>query len=133
MKNFGWAAVWLALAAAGCAPAGPTYYDVAGTVTFDGEPIPEGSIVFLPADDPALPPVGGNIVEGKYAIKAYSGSFHVKIFASRENPEKTIETPGGEDIVIRDQYLPERYNEKTELTADVAPVNPNAIDFELTE
>ena len=33
----------------GCgAPSGPTTYDLSGTVTFDGEPVPAGQIVFEP-------------------------------------------------------------------------------------
>src|SRR5206468_6538175 len=33
---------------AGCAPAGPTYYHVAGTVSFDGRPVPKGTVSFEP-------------------------------------------------------------------------------------
>jgi hypothetical protein len=36
------------LFAVGCGDSGPRRYDLSGTVTFDGKPIPAGSIVFQP-------------------------------------------------------------------------------------
>ena len=44
--GFGLAAALAALA--GCAPAGPTYYQVSGTVTFAGQPVPKGTVSFEP-------------------------------------------------------------------------------------
>src|SRR5262245_54815985 len=39
--------LWLALATSGCAPRGPS---VSGTVTFKGEPLPSGTVLFHAAD-----------------------------------------------------------------------------------
>ncbi len=36
------------ISAAGCGSDGPPRYDLSGTVTFDGKPIPAGTIVFQP-------------------------------------------------------------------------------------
>lgn len=41
-------AVTLALMTAGCGESGPPSYDVSGTVTFDGQPVPAGKIMFEP-------------------------------------------------------------------------------------
>jgi len=32
----------------GCGQSGPTYYQVAGTVTFGGQPVPKGTVTFEP-------------------------------------------------------------------------------------
>lgn len=122
----------LGLGLAGCSEKSPlTYYDVTGEVLIEAVPVESGDIIFLPVD-PELPPCGGSIIDGKYKLKAYPGEFRVKIAASRETGEM-IPGPSGEDIPKREDYLPEKYNAKTELTADVAPINPNTIDFDLTE
>lgn len=117
---------------AGCAEKSPlSYYDVTGNVTFNSEPVVTGDIILTP-DGPDLPPCGGSIVDGKYKLKAYPGEFRVKINASRETGEM-IPGPSGVDIPKREDYIPEKYNKNTELTAEVAPVNPNAIDFDLMD
>lgn len=121
----------LALVVAGCSGDSLTYYTVTGKVTYDSEPVKNGSIIFTPGFDPELPPVGGTIEDGKYTLKAYPGQFKVKITASRPNPAKTIKTPGGQDVLFNDQYIPAKYNEKTELTVDVDDGDPNTLDFEL--
>lgn len=40
---------------------------VTGEVTYDGAPVAKGTITFLPADGKGVP-VGGPIVDGKYAV-----------------------------------------------------------------
>ena len=49
----------------GCGKSGPTRYDISGTVTFDGKPVPEGNISFEPTEGD----VGGGyafIRDGKF-------------------------------------------------------------------
>ncbi len=41
-------------------------YDVSGTVTFDGKPVPSGTITFLPAQGNTGPGGNANIKDGKY-------------------------------------------------------------------
>jgi hypothetical protein len=132
VRRIGMITALLVFGMSGCAKdSGPTYYPVSGQVTFEGEPITEGSIIFTPADEPDLPAVGGVITDGQYTLKAYAGTFKVQIFANREDPSKTIATPGGEDIPGSEQYIPEQYNTKTELTADVLPDQGEQINFDL--
>jgi hypothetical protein len=42
------AAAALALAATGCGPSGPKLVKLSGTVTFKGEPVPAGYVIFTP-------------------------------------------------------------------------------------
>jgi len=58
---------------------------ISGTVSYDGEPISKGQIVFMPADGKGTPE-GGEIVDGKYTVKAISpGKKIVQISAAKES------------------------------------------------
>lgn len=99
----------------GCGPSGPKMLDVTGTVKYDGKDVTEGDIAFYPADK-NVGPEGGKIKDGKYTMKVKEGKNTVKITAIHTVPGK--KGPMGEDAV--EQYIPDKYNEKTTLTADVA-------------
>jgi hypothetical protein len=113
------------LAVYGCSPTGGLQ-EVTGNVTFDDKPIPEGDILFVP-DDKALGAEAGKIKDGKYTVKAKPGPSHVKIMASHEVPGK--KGPMGEDPAI-EPYIPKKYNDETELTADVGK-GKDHFDFKL--
>lgn len=102
------------LAVAGCGEPGPKKYDVTGTVTYDGQPLPQGDIVFHP-EDKSVGPEGGKIKDGKYALKVREGKNRVEIRATRPVPGK--KGPMGEDAI--EDYIPKQYNEKSKLTAEV--------------
>jgi hypothetical protein len=114
------------LAISGCSPAGGLQ-EVTGTVTFDDQPIPDGDIVFVP-DDKALGAEAGKIKDGKYTVKAKPGPSHVKIMASKEVPGK--KDPMGMGPAI-EPYIPDKYNDKTELIADVGK-GKDHFDFKLS-
>ena len=59
-----WPAV-LALAAAGC---GGNAASVSGTVTYDGQPVGDGMVTFLPADGKGAV-AGGKITDGRYTVE----------------------------------------------------------------
>jgi len=103
-------------ATAGCdSEKGPKKIAVSGTVKFDGQPMPDGDIMFTP-DDKSVGPEGGKIKDGKYSFKVREGKNKVQIFATREVPGK--KGPMGEQAV--EQYVPEKYNNQTTLSAEVA-------------
>lgn len=60
------------VAATGCGSRGPARYDISGTVTFRGEPVPAGSIMFIPTGTAAgEQPVGFcTFREGDFESKA---------------------------------------------------------------
>lgn len=99
--------------------------EVSGTVTLDDKPIPDGDIVFIP-DDKTLGGEAGKIKDGTYRFRAKAGPSHVKITAIREVPGKT--GPMGEPW--KEDYVPKKYNENTELTADVGK-GKDHFDFKL--
>jgi hypothetical protein len=66
------AAVVLAGLLAGCAPRGPALYDVSGTVTYDGKPLPAGQVYFEPDAAKGTDGTQGvaNVKGGKYDTAA---------------------------------------------------------------
>ena len=103
-------------------------YAVSGHVTLDDQPVEEGEIVFLPVDE-RHGPVAGRIVDGEFSFKARPGKHHVEIEASREVPG--TEGQGFRDGRLLEDYIPERYNTATTLSAEVTPDGENRFDFEL--
>jgi hypothetical protein len=110
----------------GCGDGKPPKYPLSGTITFDGKPIAEGSIMFIPSDRHSSTETAA-IVDGKYAIELPVGQKLVMVEASR--------FIGPEDKAMgvrpRDQYLPDRYNVESKLTMEVKPQNDNIYDLKL--
>lgn len=109
---------------------GPPTETVSGTVTLDGEPLKIGDIRFRPAD--GLSSGGaGKIEEGKYSFQTPSALMKVEIMGYREVPGKFTEPNPGEKVPVMEQVVPEKYNFKSELTADVKP-GQTEFNFDLT-
>jgi hypothetical protein len=112
----------------GCGSSGPAKHTVSGQVTFDGAPVPEGDIIFEPVDK-NLAADGGKITDGRYSLEVKPGKHRVVIRAS-----KLVKLPPGQkgamgETEMHQGYIPARYNEKTELTADIS--GPRELDFTL--
>jgi hypothetical protein len=112
----------------GCEEAGPKMFPVSGTVTWQGQALPTGQIVFLPLDK-NVPGSSGNIEQGKFFSKASAGKTQVQIFAFR--PAATVDNVMGQ--APQEQYLPVHYNDQTTLSVDVSPTGPNQFTFDLTD
>ncbi|WP_020472586.1 hypothetical protein [Zavarzinella formosa] len=100
---------------------------VTGKVTFDGNPIENGSIVFVEAGGKGRPE-GAPIKNGEYSITVPHGSYKVQVTAEKMTTVKSLPTTGGGKTASEEMrnYIPARYQgEKTELTATVdgKPVN----------
>jgi hypothetical protein len=108
----------------GCGPSGPRFYDVSGTVVFDGRPVAVGDIYFVP-ENPAYGTDAGKVRDGKFHFRAKEGKHRVEIRASRPVPGKLA--PDG--FPYFEVYIPAKYNDKTVLTAEVTPGGPNRFDF----
>jgi hypothetical protein len=106
--------VGLLALAAGCGKSGPGKREVTGTVKYDGQPVPDGEIVFI-SEDKSVGAEGGKIVDGKYTLQARDGKSRVEIRASRTLTTK--KGPMGEPYV--DQYIPDKYNDKSTLSAEI--------------
>jgi hypothetical protein len=124
------AAVFL-LVSAGCQDR--TIGTVAGTITLDGKPLPDGSLVFAPTRVGAGRTNGGVISGGRYELTSSVGVMRVAI-----NSTAYVEPVNGKEAVDPENPLagpyrervPARYNEKSELTVTVEP-GMNEANFDL--
>jgi len=104
--------------------------EVSGTVTFDGKPIPSGSIVFAKTDGSVRG--GGVIKDGSFQTKLVPGTYKVEVSAPKAAGKRTQKGFDGKDEVIEltEEMLPEWYNKKTELTEEIKP-GRNALKLDL--
>jgi len=119
------ASVWLLT---GCGKDSGTR--LTGTVIFDGKPLESGSILFQQKTSGRAE--AGGIVNGKFSIAARSplpsGSYSVVISSPGPLPpgvHKRGDLPGAP------QTIPARYNEQTELVAEVKEGRRNDFAFAL--
>ncbi len=125
----------LFVALPGCG--GQSFVPFSGKVTLDGKPLAKATVTFIPQGQPGAKVVGesssGTTDEnGEYTLKTYTekgfqdgtaaGKYKVSI--SKQ------ETRGEGDRSVTRELIPGRYNQNTELTADVGSGN-NRKDFEL--
>ena len=140
MRNARW--VWLAaggLLVLGCVAlvfwflreSEPT---VTGTVRLDNEPLPTGSIAWIPIEGTPGPGGGGGINnEGKYEIKQglRPGKYRVEIRSTRTLPRKVLNPTIPSELVDEEvSVIPEQYNTRSSLIREVGP-GSNVLDFDL--
>jgi hypothetical protein len=97
--------------------------EVKGTVQFDGKPIEDGSINFVPADGKSQT-AGGAIKDGKYSVKVPVGPMKLTISAPKVvGKKKLYDTPESPERPVMAESLPAKYadREKTELEFEVKP------------
>lgn len=101
--------------------------EVTGKVTWDGKPLPDGTISFDVGDGAV--PGNGEIKDGVYKLAAKPGKNRVVIRAYKIDPniKKTDVRP----VDDRVNYIPATYNDKSTLTADVSEAN-KSFDFDLS-
>lgn len=127
-----WLVLTAVLLAAGCGSSGPKRYGVSGTVNWKGQPIKSGTIFFR-ADNGETG--GTQITDGKYEIPAASGLPEGKYRVAINYPDPKIpaprpDEPPGEAVDAR-EMLPAKFNEQTELTAEIKPQATNDVSFDL--
>jgi hypothetical protein len=118
---------------------------ISGTVTFDGKPLKNGLIHFVPTTQKEAIASGGIITDGQFKViekeGPVPGKYSVMIFARDENPQPqpgpdpAVNEMPGEIKAPRPKsnvgLIPLRYNLNTELSAEVKPDGPNAFAFVL--
>ena len=134
------ALVFCALTVTGCFGGSAEHIEraaVSGTVTFDGKPLPEGSIQFVPDVDSTGKTIRGKAVQaiisdGKYALEAAQGPTvgTNKILINATQKTGKFQNFDGIKTEIQKQYIPEKYNTFSTLKFDVESV-PNQADFSL--
>ena len=114
---------------------------VAGTVTLDGQPMPEGVIQFFPAGDAKqerTAGANGEIKDGHFAIAREDGPVAGNYRVSISHVEvKDVAVKGqNKSIPSRNkkfgpEKIPARYNAKSELKADIGPKGADDLKYEL--
>jgi hypothetical protein len=116
---------------AGCGPSGPETVRVTGNVTFEGAPVSEGDIVFIPPEPTGLS-TAARITNGVYTMDATPGEKKVEIRATRVVPGKAnTDNPGSTEPAM-EMFIPTKYNTETTLKQTVPPEG-GTIDFALTK
>ena len=125
-------AVGLALTATGCGK-GETLTRVTGKVSYEGQPISEGRILFrnTGGDQRAY---SAAITNGAYELMCEPGTMRVEIIASRVIPGKFKKGENGEKELIpeAEMYIPTKYNSESKLSAEVKS-SANDVPFDLTK
>lgn len=111
----------------------PERASIQGQVTFDGEPVEEGSIQFVPEQGVVGKPVATQISQGKYELSGDKGPAvgknKVVIQATRKTG-KQVKDIMGEMVEERESYIPPKYNEQSELFIEIKS-GSNTEDFSL--
>ena len=115
---------------------------VSGRVTYQGQPVTKGKIRFIPIKDTKTPMWGAFIHNGRYEAGGKGGvpvgTHRVEIVAWRTesdvaettNPPTPDRSLGG--APMGQQYVPEKYNAKTELEITIPPGSGKVVrDFDL--
>jgi hypothetical protein len=122
--------------AVGCGGGDAKRLAVSGRVTFDGQPIDQGQIIFSPTRE-GFTAVGA-IAGGAYTIESQKGpspgAYVVRITAERPTGQKA--KPGGyaagqpaQDVY--EQFIPPKYNDSSELAIELKDRSQVVHDFEL--
>lgn len=116
----------------GCG-SGSSLAKVSGKVTYNGEPVKEGRILFrnTEGDQKAY---SGAITDGTYQLECEPGKMRVEVTASRIIPGKFKKGENGEPepVPVGEMYIPAKYNSNSTLTAEVSG-SPKEIPFDLAK
>lgn len=108
---------------------------VSGKVTYDGQPVTNGSIGLLTSDISSGKSVGADIVDGQYEIPRdegpLAGSYKVVISAERPSGRELEADEGSTEMIDQlVQYIPEIYNARSTLTVEISG-DRDDLNFEL--
>ena len=106
-----------------------------GNITFNGSPVEEGSISFLPTDGTESRKASAVILNGNYDIPAdrapTPGKFKIEISWMTKTGNKIASAdPGMPAIDETKEAIPEKYNRETTLVRDIV-AGENKLDFRL--
>lgn len=110
-------------------------YAVGGAVSYDGKPIPDGTISFVPPDVQSRRAAGAEINNGVYAIAKAdgleAGDYQVVIFAERPSGRKIEADEGSSEMIDEpEQYIPRMYNALTTLSVEIS-ADQTDLNFDL--
>lgn len=116
----GWTAALLALGMLASCSSSSQRGIVSGEVTFNGQPVQEGTILFEPEGGQGQT-AGAPIKEGKFTAEVPVGKMRVRINGNKKTGRRykvydTPESPVVDEVV---ELLPPKYNVNSELTVEV--------------
>lgn len=120
----------------GCGNQGANQASVSGTVTLDGKPIEEGSIMLTPIEGTQGSVTGGTIKNGHYELTGKAGAAigwnRVEIRAVRKTGKMIQKpfSPPGQTIPEKVEAIPPRYNSQSTLKVEIKS-GDNTADFAL--
>ena len=107
--------------AVGCGGTRSDQIPVTGKVSFDGQPVEQGTITFMPVSGVGQT-TGAEIVAGSYSTTVSPGEQAVQITANKtvvkENPTEEEVQRGLTEST--EQYLPAKFNRQSELRVTVS-------------
>lgn len=100
-------------------------------MTLDGQPLPRGTISFVPADG-ATASAGGPIKDGAYLVEMSPGKKRVQISSTKVVGKRQVYQGDPKSPVVDEvrESIPPQYNASSTLTADVDAQHAKH-DFEL--
>ncbi len=113
------------LLTSGCGSDGPQKFAISGQVSYDGQPVNNGNIGFVPTEASTDKAVGADVVDGRYEIPRYEGphqgTYKVVIYAERPSGRKLQADEGSSERIDElVQYIPEIYNSRSTLTVEIS-------------
>ena len=103
-----------------------------GKVTFDGTPLDEGGVTFIPSGGSGVSS-GGAITAGAYTAEIMPGKYVVQITANRKTGRMLPVPPGEPPLEEYEQYLPAKYNTQSTLSIDVEAKSKQDFSFPLEQ
>ena len=108
---------------------------ISGNVSYDGQPLPNGTIGFAPQDASTGKAAGAEIIDGRYEIShddgPLAGTYQVRVYAERPTGRKLQADEGSSETIDQMvQYIPPLYNDRTTLTAELT-ADREDLDFTL--
>lgn len=103
----------------------PPTFPVSGTVTLDGKPLADGSIVFDTIDGKATP-AGGGVKDGKFEFKSSPGEKIVRINSAKQTD--AVDEYGSKISV---ELVGPEFNRKTTLKTTVKQGENKDLKFEV--
>ena len=103
---------------------------VKGTVSYDGQPIENGMIVFMPLPNESGGSESAYIVNGALTVRLPEGGRTVQVHGFQLGAEVASLT-GGEPTRPQEQYIPGVYNHRSTLTVNIVlGMDPLIFDLE---
>jgi hypothetical protein len=104
---------------------------IRGNVLLDGTPLSDGTITFFPTGEGNGVSSGGSIKQGLYTSDLMPGKYVVQVTANRKTGKMLPSSPGDPPLEEFEQYIPAKYNKKSELIIDVKNKSQQTFDFTL--